>query len=1190
MAAETEMEADEQERQNLDALGEGLIHEEFKEADEVSNIISTLKDIYTDQIAVEMALERFTVIMDSYQEQPHLLDPHLEKLLGQLIEIVRESAVPMPVIHLVFKCLYLITKVRGYKVIVRLMPHEVADVEPVLALLAQQNPMDHETWETRYVLMIWLSIVCMIPFDMVRLDSNIKTATGEVKKPIMDRILDVVKIYLNVNDKALDAAAYCAARFMTRPDVKKKKLPELMDWLVQGLVKADTSKMQGVTAMRGELATLAAIFKHGKREDVIDFAPIVLEKLGECNLREVNNTILRKLAIKIVQRLGLTFLKFRVAAWRYQRGSRSLAENLALKGLTPAVAKPTMVHTKLEDDEEEEFDIPDEMEEVIEQLLNGLKDKDTIVRWSAAKGVGRVTGRLPQELADEVVGSVLELFSLRESDAAWHGGCLALAELGRRGLLLPERLSAVVPIVLKALAYDEKKGDFSVGAHVRDAACYVCWAFARAYDPEEIKIYVNNIACSLVIASVFDREVNVRRAASAAFQENVGRQCTFPHGIDILTTADYHAVGNRTYCYLELSVFVAQFPEYTKALIDHLAQVKVNRWDSVIRELAAQALYKLTPCSPEYMANTILPALLPQTTGIDLNTRHGTILAVAHITQGLAEWAQENGKKITDVVDPSIIDGLKNIAKTLQDAKLFRGLGGELMRRAVSCLIEKLSIAKMPYHNDTIIDCWQEIIDDCLRHIEPSIQAAATSAIPAFFSEYHSLPDGSPKPEFQEKILTRYLEELKSIVEITRMGFSQAIGQFPKFMLQGKLKPVLQSLNHAATVMTDKDKTFAEARKEALNAMTCIFHTVGVETDGSPHSVICKENIHEQFDILFVAMGDYTLDSRGDVGAWVREAAMCALCELITLTVKVNPTLITAEITKHLFCCLVQQASEKIDRTRALAGETFMKLLYHSPEIPNIPHKEELLQIFPWEEIKGLNWAVPSDTFPRLTKLLSVPVYCYSVLLGMTVSVGGLTESLVKHSGTSLIGYLKSLSNDAGAVQNFADVLIKIFKDYQKVDRVSLPMLKMLDQLLTNGCFQVICEDESNTFPMDLLTLCKQEISRSGAVQKLLASIDIFCTLLQFSSETKKKALIQLMVFLCHRYPIIRKTTANKVYEALVTYEEVGPDENLDELLTLLSETSWDDEVEKLRPMRNQLCSLFNVPPPVMKKQPMKES
>ena len=33
---------------------------------------------------------------------------------------------------------------RGYKVIVRMMPHEVADLEPVLAMLANQNPMDFE--------------------------------------------------------------------------------------------------------------------------------------------------------------------------------------------------------------------------------------------------------------------------------------------------------------------------------------------------------------------------------------------------------------------------------------------------------------------------------------------------------------------------------------------------------------------------------------------------------------------------------------------------------------------------------------------------------------------------------------------------------------------------------------------------------------------------------------------------------------------------------------------------------------------------------------------------------------------------------------------------------------------------------------------------------------------------------------
>ena len=52
----------------------------------------------------------------------------------------------------------------------------------------------------------------------------------------------------------------------------------------------------------------------------------------------------------------------------------------------------------------------------------------------------------------------------------------------------------VVPVIVRALRYDEKRGNFSVGAHVRDAACYVCWAFARAYDPEEIAPHVQQIA------------------------------------------------------------------------------------------------------------------------------------------------------------------------------------------------------------------------------------------------------------------------------------------------------------------------------------------------------------------------------------------------------------------------------------------------------------------------------------------------------------------------------------------------------------------------------------------------------------------------------------------------------------------------------------------------------------------------
>jgi hypothetical protein len=114
---------------------------------------------------------------------------------------------------------------------------------------------------------------------------------------------------------------------------------------------------------------------------------------------------------------------------------------------------------------------------------------------------------LPRSFADDVIEAVLDVFSSSDDDSAWHGGCLCLAELSRRGLLLPDRLDIVFPIVSKAMHFDILKGQHSVGAHVRDAACYVCWAFARAYSPQIIRPYVRTLTNAMILVALFDREV-----------------------------------------------------------------------------------------------------------------------------------------------------------------------------------------------------------------------------------------------------------------------------------------------------------------------------------------------------------------------------------------------------------------------------------------------------------------------------------------------------------------------------------------------------------------------------------------------------------------------------------------------------------------------------------------------------------
>lgn len=74
-----------------------------------------------------------------------------------------------------------------------------------------------------------------------------------------------------------------------------------------------------------------------------------------------------------------------------------------------------------------------------------------------------------------------------------------------------------MPILEKALIFDVNLGNHSVGTHVRDAACYVVWSFARAYASDIMRPHVETLSTRLIVVALFDREVNIRRAASATF-------------------------------------------------------------------------------------------------------------------------------------------------------------------------------------------------------------------------------------------------------------------------------------------------------------------------------------------------------------------------------------------------------------------------------------------------------------------------------------------------------------------------------------------------------------------------------------------------------------------------------------------------------------------------------------------------
>ncbi|PNF44134.1 Tubulin-specific chaperone D [Cryptotermes secundus] len=1134
-------------------------------------MIENLRTVYSSERSAEWAYQRFSCILNRYQEQPHLLDPHLDSILNKLISIVRNGESSIELKHATFKYLYIIMKVRGYKTAMTHLPHEVSDIEPVLQLLENQEPSDVKTWETRCVLLVWLSIIVMMPVHMSRLDSfkPEDRRRDEGRKTVMERILIACKTYAFSNDQ-FGVAAFLSSHFLTRSDVKETHLPVFLDWACN-IVSSDST----LFAQCGSLAAVASILKHGKREDLLSHAHSLLKCILASKYRDNPSILIRKFGVKVIQRIGLTFLKVRVAAWRYERGSRSLAANLTAVHPLPVNPVP-----QKEEEMNEDFEIPDDVEEVIEELLQGLRDSNTVVRWSSAKGIGRVTGRLPKELADEIVGSVLELFSPRESNGAWHGGCLALAELGRRGLLLPQRLGEVVPLILKALMYDEQKGYGAVGAHIRDGACYVCWAFARAYDPAILQPFVKDIAGALLVVTAFDRDLKCRRAASAAFQENVGRQGTFPHGIEIVTAADYVSVGVRTNAFLNVSVYIAQFEEYTLLLINHLIDRKVGHWDIVIRELTAKALHNLTPKASTYMAETVLPVLLDKTSTVDLNTCHGSVLAIAEILHALAIVAEQSDCTVQDVIGVKIMEQVRDLVPTFRQRQQFRGLGGELMKQACSLLIEKCSLAVMPFHNHPIISDWQSLLDECLSHEVSNIRSKAASALSPFFTQYYQQEHShGVNTARHDAVIATYTEQLAANSQTIRMGFSLALGSCPKFMFDDHLHMVIPALIQCSKI-TESTVRWSETRRDALKALISICSTVSGENDlGSE----LTKHLDDIYGCLLEGLAEYTMDGRGDIGSWVREAAITGLQVLTCLVVKSDPSLLTSELVTRIMVSVAQQAVEKIDRIRAHAGKVFTSLLHSAPAIPNIPHHAELVQIFPAAACeKEINWIAASNTFPRFTQLLAFRPFTYNVLLGLVSSVGGLSESLTKDSSASLFSYLKAHHGDNVELERLCETIVEIFQHSHFVDRITVPLLEFLDRLFSSGCVRSVLENSQSTFASDVLHHVKLEIGRTRNVSKLTGSVNILCHLVQVNGEVSRRSLVQLCIFLCNRVMFVRRTTASRLYEALLLYGEysVIPAEKLDEVMTILNDTNWQEDVDIVKPTRNKICNLMGVPVP----------
>ena len=163
-------------------------------------------------------------------------------------------------------------------------------------------------------------------------------------------------------------------------------------------------------------------------------------------------------------------------------------------------------------------------------------------------------------------------------------------------------------------------------------------------------------------------------------------------------------------------------------------------------------------------------------------------------------------------------------------------------------------------------------------------------------------------------------------------------------------------------------------------------------------------------------------------------------------------------------------------------------------------------------------------------------------------------------------------------------------------DRVVLPLLRCIHVLFQKGVLGTAeiespGQEENLSFGDEVLDCVKVEMQGCRDVKKLLACLSVTIHLLESGDEgVRRGALAALMVLLGHRFPRVRKATAEQLYLKLLESETLplpstGGEEEAaaaqDLILEKLSTVVWDGErLSHLRAERDLICERLGLSTP----------
>ncbi|KDR82781.1 hypothetical protein GALMADRAFT_220773 [Galerina marginata CBS 339.88] len=1105
--------------------------------------------------------QQFCTTLDEYQEQSYLLDPYLEKLVVPVVESLKgyaNTCIANPTekgnvwrAHYHAHMLYGYVKFRGYKTIIRFFPHEIADLSIALEFMQIPNGIVESRWHwpMRYVMLLWLYIICLIPFDFAQFDEQ--DQIGHTARSLES----IAKSYLGAAGVEREAAALLLSRLYIRKDTGLG-FHDFVEW-TQTFLRDDSPD---VFKAIGVLHVICEVVKSGSVEQVRNELGILLSisRIIQQSTTYSNNTVVRKFRTKLVARIGLRLLP--TNSGNIKRQARALV----------ADEVPTE-----HDEIHEEIEVPSEIEDILEQMFEALQDRDTVVRWSAAKGVARVAQRLPKDFSSQVLETVMGLFEVHSVAAAslydlpaiaegtWHGACLACAEMARRSLVGPDHLPQLIEWLSKAIYFDLRKGAHSIGSNVRDAAAYVLWALARTQDQSALIPHATNLAQRLTAVALYDREIHIRRAASAAFQEHVGRTSLFPHGIDVLGKTDFYAVSIRKHAFLVAAPQVAEHAEYRTFLFEHLLDVVLRHWDISMRELGSQSLRLICAHDLQVLAPRAIEKSALLLESLDTSDVHGGLSALSEI----AIAYKEKG-------DPAILeDSLRNIFKQLKQIheSTLTTTRNELIASAACLLIaNSITVTEINLGTRSSVPGWRKMVDIGLKHRMTPVQEAAAEAMSTISNLTDCTSDLIIELKRGSAVMQQSLARMLSVINYKTHSKS-----FP------------EAIAYLLDTVKATSKANVETRRNCFHAIPLILNLVSSRLT----EFVSSDVLNALVDALLGGLDDYTIDERGDVGSWVRIACIQGLTTISEILFGVAESIPDFEsyFSPQKYCSvaagLLKQGVERLDNVRQTAGVCFMKLL--NAPLPSVDGADRwrLPALSLLNELFGnpsdqAGWNDGNWLFPRAMRLLEIPEYRKRVLSGIVISVGSKTDSTQKPVANSLVRFTQSLPlanspTSAYCLLELVEDLINHAKSNMNLNSVVIPVFQTFTILLEADALRQLPNERSGLQSLKTLThMASKNVNKLKSVQRIHESMKIVVNLLTFEQiRTEKVSLI--IDFLGHPFPKVRSETAEYLY-VLLQSADLGLE--TDAIEDILLETEWSTgDIGVAKEAANEIVQLFTL-------------